>query len=512
MAGDLRALCTAAALGLAALASGCASHSNRILEFRTAWGGGDLDRAEKAIDELLAAESGAPVEVVSNSNALDSSVNPKEGNTYLLLLEKAMTRLARGDAKSSLRLLLAARDELDDHYSATFADYFSAALTDDESRAYSGADYEHILVRVMLAVTDLLVAEGDAYAYALQVGEKQEEIIGSDFGDAATNYYPRRQYQRVAAGAYMQGVVQEANLAPSEAAIAYQRGLGFAGGNVALRDALARARSGKYAANGCGVLHVFYFGGRGPHLEADYRSPEGNAIQLAAIGAAFVGGSVANLGQTAVPVPKVVVTDPVIPPLAIAVDGGPPSSGTSLLLDVNQVAVQQNEANMPGVVARAMVRRAVKGGIGAAIESEGSSTAQLMGFLFTAISTGTERAETRSWVSLPAQIHVARVEVPEGVHRISFGDRNEVPVRVARGADSYAVVIRPNLGLPGSVVVDANSRVDPIVPPAPAAPDPNLPPIPPPAAPDGAKTAPAAPAPAAPAPASGTGPGSGSPR
>ena len=168
---NLRALGMAAALGLAAFASGCASHSSRILEFRTAWGGGDLDRAEKAIDELLASESGASVEVVSQSNGLDSSVNAKEGNTYLLLLEKAMTRLARGDAKSSLRLLLAARDELDDHYSSTFSDYFAAALTDDESRAYSGADYEHLLVRVMLAVTDLLVAEGDAYAYALQVGE-----------------------------------------------------------------------------------------------------------------------------------------------------------------------------------------------------------------------------------------------------------------------------------------------------------------------------------------------------
>jgi len=468
MAGVLRAWGTVAALAVALAATGCRSHSNRILEFRQAWGSGEFGRAEKAIDELIADESGAAAEVVVRSHALAPEVVAKKGNTYLFLLEKAMTRLAHSDAASSVKLLLRARDELDDHYSASFKDYFSAALTDDESRSYSGADYEHILVRVLLAVTDLLVGEGDAYAYALQVGEKQEEIIGSDFGDAKTNYYPRRQYQRVAAGAYVQGVMQEANLAPSEAALAYERGLGYAGSCAALQAALERARSGKYAPDGHGVLHVFYLAGRGPHLEEDHRSPAGQAIQIAAVGAALIGKSTAALGQAAVPVPKVVVTDPVVPPLRVGVDGGAASGSTAMLLDVNQVASQQNEANMPGVLARAVVRRAVKAAVGAAIESEGSNTAKVLGFLFTAISTGTERAETRNWVSLPAQIHVARVEIPEGIRRVSFGERNEVPIRIARGRDTYCVVLRPNLALPGVVVVDTHSRVAE-TPPAPAA-------------------------------------------
>jgi len=228
------------------------------------------------------------------------------------------------------------------------------------------------------------------------------------------------------------------------------------------------------------VLHVFYLGGRGPHLETDHRSPEGNAIQIAAIGAAIIGNSTAALGQAAVPVPKVMVTDPAVPPLAVRVEGQAAAASTYPILDVNQVACQQLEANMPGIVARAVVRRAIKGGIGAAIESEGSNEAQLLGFLFTLFSTGVERAETRNWTTLPAQLQVARLPVPEGEHRVLLGERLEARVKIARGRDTYALVLRPNLGLPGVVVVDVHSRVAAKAPEAAAPPpmSPDLPEIP----------------------------------
>jgi hypothetical protein len=482
----LRAGFVAVVAAGALAATGCASHSSRIASFRQSWAAGDYDGAEQAVDQLLAAETGASPEVVTKTHGLDASVDASSGNAYLLLLEKAMARLAHLDARSCVKALLKARDELDRHYSASFKDYFASTLTDDESMAYAGADYEHILVRVMLAVNDLLVGEGDAYAYALQVGEKQEEIIGSDFGDPSTNYYPRRQYQRVAVGAYVQGILQEANLYPSEAALAYERGLQYAAGNAALKEALERARNGKYAPEGHGVLHVFYLGGRGPHLETDHRSPGGQALQIAAIGAAFVGGSVANLGQAAVPVPKVIVTDPVVPPLSIRVEGQAATASTIPILDVNQVACQQLEANMPGILARAAVRRAVKGTAGAVVENQGGDAGALLGLLFTAVATGVERAETRNWVSLPAQLQVARVTVPEGEHRVVFGERMEARVRIARGRDTYAVVLHPNLGLRGVVVVDVHSRVEE-KPASPAAP---------PAAPAAGKGAETKPAPA----------------
>jgi hypothetical protein len=506
----LRGILGAAALAAAALSSsGCQSHADKIAAYREAWGAGSFEAAENELDNVIASESGASVEVVAKSSALDPAVNAASGNTYLLLLEKAMVRLARGDAPSCVKVLLKARDELDKHYESTFKDFFGSAMGDDESRAFAGADYEHIMVRVLLAVTDLLTGEGDAYAYALQVGEKQEEIINSPLGEEKQKYYPRKMYQRVAVGAYVQGVINESNLYASDARIAYERGLGYAGGSAGrpagmpaveaaqvaaassvaqsatalLRGAMERAAGSRYAPDGCGVLHVFYLGGKGPHLEATTENPTAQAVALAAVGATLVTGKISQLGQAAVKVPKVVVSDWNVPPLPVCADGAAAAASTSTLLDVNLVARQQLDANMPGITARALVRRALKGAVGAGIEAQGSDMAKLFGFLFTAISTGVERAETRNWVSLPAQIQVARVPLGEGQHRVSFGPGMDTNVRVARGRDTYVIVLRPNLMLPGVILVDKFSAVaaPPPPPPAPPAGSPAAAPIPPPA-------------------------------
>ncbi len=335
-----RGILAAAALAAAALGAGCASHASKIAGFREAWGAGNFDGAEQAIDQFIASEAGVALETVEKSKGADDSIKASSGNTFLLLLEKAMTRLAHGDSGSCVRVLLKARDEMDRHYQTSYADYFKSALTDDESMAYAGADYEHIMVRVLLAVTDLLTGTGDAYAYSLQVGEKQEEIIGTSFGDEKNKYQPRKQYQRVAMGSYVQGLINEGNLYASEAALAYEKGLSFEGAKApaagaepvppeqiaaiqsanqssvgVLRTALDRSRGGKYAPDGYGVVHVFYLGGRGPHLEATTQNPTSQAVAMAAVGITFTSGSAAQLGQAPVKVPMAFPwTGPARPP------------------------------------------------------------------------------------------------------------------------------------------------------------------------------------------------------
>ena len=50
-------------------------------------------------------------------------------------------------------------------------------LTDDTHRAYAGEDYEKVLIRAFLALSNLMHDGGDADAYALQVNDKQRQII-----------------------------------------------------------------------------------------------------------------------------------------------------------------------------------------------------------------------------------------------------------------------------------------------------------------------------------------------
>ena len=50
-------------------------------------------------------------------------------------------------------------------------------LTDDTHSAYAGEDYEKVLIRAMLAISNLMSGGDDATAYSLQTDEKQERII-----------------------------------------------------------------------------------------------------------------------------------------------------------------------------------------------------------------------------------------------------------------------------------------------------------------------------------------------
>jgi hypothetical protein len=451
----------AALLLLALAVVGCRTYSDKVAEFRGSYVRGDFEGADTAINHLIAKESGTPVEEVARTDALD--VKAGKGDTYLMLLDKAMTELALGRPEVATELMRRSRDELDAHESKTAKEFFASVLTDDTARSYAGADYELILVRVMLCLSDLLVhssqTEGDAYAYALQVGQKQEQILESPLGEDL-GYKPRQEYRRVGIGAYLQGMILEATGARDGAARAYQRCLDYQPGTRVAEEAVKRTTEGHYAAPGEGVLQVFYLAGPGPCYATGRSPPTDLALRIAQIAAALVTDSYVPLMQTDVPVPVLAVHVPGVAPLEVAAFGR--ATATEPLLDVNQVAGQQLAKMMPLILARAVLRRAVKATITTAgseavkHKNKGSTgDAAELGFaLANLLWTASERADTRSWSSLPAQIQVARLPLPAGVHAVRFGRGMEADVRIAAGRDAYAIVIRPDPGGPGALLLD----------------------------------------------------------
>ncbi len=455
----------AALLLLALAVVGCKSYSDKLAGFRGCYLQGDFAAADQAADRLIAKEAGCDVEAVARSNGLD--VKAGKGDTYLLLLDKAMTQLALGRPEVAVELMRTARDQLDAHESKSVKQYFAAVLTDDTARSYAGADYELILVRVMLCLSDLLVhssqTEGDAYAYALQVGEKQEQIIGSPLGEDI-GYRPREEYRRVGIGAYLQGMILEATGARDGAARAYERCVGYEPGFLLGQEGVRRTTEGYYAPPGEGVLHVFYLGGGGPFYATGTSPPTDFALRLAQLAAAIVADSYVPLMQTDVPVPVLAVHAMGVAPLEVSAYGR--TAASEPILDVNLVAGQQLEKMMPLILARAVVRRAVKAAVttvgSEAVKSKNRNStgdAVELGFaLANLLWTAAERADTRSWSSLPAQIQVARLPLPQGVHAVRLGGGMEAEVRIAAGRDAYAVVVQPDPGRPGAVLVDRLSR------------------------------------------------------
>lgn len=454
--------CAAMVLAVLLLPAGCATYAESMRDFRWAWEEGDFSRAHAGIDQRLADEADLPNAAFASAKSLANSVDSAHGETGLLLLEKSVLLMASGDTQGALELLRIGRDQLDANLCTNFGQYAAAIATDDTMLAYAGADYEHIMVRVMLALCDILSRTGDEYAYTLQIGEKQEALLASDLGEKQ-GYKPREHYRRVAIGAYLQGILLEARHAPDEAKLVYSRMLEYDPGLDIGKEALARVDGGRYAERGNGVLHVFYLGGSGPHLEQGFSPPTDAALQIAAIFAAVSTGSLAPLAQTNVPVPIVAMRDTRIAPLEVRT--GNMLAHTQLLLDVNEVAHEQMEAMMPMIIARALIRRVAKAAVASGMEkagkdmdSDGGTLLQVMAIIGHLFATAAERADTRNWSTLPAQIQTARMEMPAGDHKVELGPDMRTNVHVRAGRESYIVVIQPNAARPGAVLVDRYSR------------------------------------------------------
>jgi hypothetical protein len=319
---------------------------------------GEFSAAEAALDERFADETGISNELLQQPKTLARAEDVADGNGHLLLLEKGMTRLGQGDPDGCIELLRRARDELDRRYATSAVEAVKMTLSDDTARDYAGADYEHVLVRAMLAIADLLSGGQDAFAYAVQIGTKQEEILGSDFGEEQ-GYKPREKYRRIAIGAYLEGVIQEAEHQPGEAARAYQRAKQYGGDSPLLDAAIQRTVFGRFAREGCGVVHVFYLGGRGPHLIEGVDVATDQASKLAGIVIALLRDRGSAFLQAPIKVPVVAVTDRTLAPLAIGGDAIG-NEFTTPLVDVNDVAIEQLDANLPWIQARALVRRGLK--------------------------------------------------------------------------------------------------------------------------------------------------------
>jgi len=84
--------------------------------------------------------------------------------------------------------------------------------------------------------------------------------------------------------------------------------------------------------------------------------------------------------------------------------------------NVDRLARRALEEEMPGIMARAVTRAVVKYQSQKAAQDHND----LAGLLLTLTNLVTERADTRSWTTLPQEIQLARVRLPPGRHQVSI--------------------------------------------------------------------------------------------
>lgn len=435
---------------VAALA-GCATHFDRLEPIRNAFYAGDLPAARTQIVDVS---------------------RKHRGEVDVLQLDQAMIELAAGRAVEAEKLLRAARDRFDHLEQKSLAEDAASLAADDTLRSYAAEDYEKVLIRTMLALSNLMNGGEDAAAYALQINEKQAQIAEALIEKNDVEERLRVEaYKQVALGPYIRAMIaEESPLTLDDAVRARVQVANFAPDFRDAKADLQRAQHETPIPPGHGVLYVFALVGRGPVKE----QVNAEATQAALLVADRIISAVSPRGLpptlAPVPIPKVITTVPVADCVQVSIDGqvvGP----TATIVDVGQMALLQQEARTPEIIGRAVARRvlkkgaiyAVKEGVNAAPWSPESIALNVVGIAWEA----TERADLRCWGLLPDRIQVLRITVPAGEHELrlqtadrrgAFGIPAEKTVRILDGRNTYLLGQFPDSALVGEIVTSADAR------------------------------------------------------
>jgi hypothetical protein len=423
------------------LAGGCVAHASRLHAVRTAFHRGDLAGADRLI-----------------GTAIDAY--PRESD--VLRLDRAMVALADGRPAEAERLLRTVRDTFDHLEQESPAESVWVMASDDDQKAYAGDDHEKVLVRAMLALSNLVQDGDDAEAYSLQVSDKQRQIVAAA-GEDGQRANPKASYRQVALGPYLRGILrEETHRHYDDAARSFAQVVRWQPDFPSAATHVARAARGTHSARGHGVVHVFALVGHGPFKAETVELPSTASLAVAGeIVAASLGPA---LPPTIAPikVPRVIALPGAVGGLAVSA-GDRPAGRTETITDVSQMAVQQQQAVMPQTVGRAVARRTLKkAAIFGAKQGLGLPSGSLPAFAFDVAGVAWEageNADTRCWGLLPDTIQVLRLELPAGTHTLALQpvDRSGRPaghavqrtVTVLDGRNTYVLAQATDAGVLG---------------------------------------------------------------
>lgn len=423
------------------LASGCSTYADRVRRAHTHFYLGELEPAAETLSEYI-----------------DS--HPRDADAASLDL--AMVQLVSGQPDQAERTLRTVRDNLDELEQSDALEMGLSMLTDDQRLAYSGHNYEKVLTRVFLALTNLMNDGQDAEAYTLQVNAKQAEFLEKVEPDEKEQ--AKQIYTPLAVGPYLRGMIRESSFGNyDDATRAYAQVVSWQPDFQAAKLDLQRAQNGVHSQPGHGVLYVFALVNRGPVKEETVEIPTTVAMLLADRILSSVGEYDVPPTLAPIKVPRVVVPPRDIANVSLVIDHQVLGQ-TETICDIADLAKRQEEIEFPHIMARAIARRIVKKAAIYATKDVVEADQPWADLALSAVGVAweaTEAADTRCWALLPREIQVIRVELRAGRHQIELtpsltsGRQSAGPtgeVEIGDGRNTYLLACFPGPRAVGQIL------------------------------------------------------------
>jgi hypothetical protein len=387
------------------------------------------------IDHLLAADRCEKAVEFMESRRQGYGANGE----LLFLLDSAMVHLQCGRFNTAQTFFGEAERTADRLWTESISKNAASLLVNDFMRAYPGEDFERAMIHLMSAIGYIQVGALDD----ARVETRRLDTLLNVYND---KYVEKNVYKEDAFGRYLSGMLNEDDNAPDEAFIDYllaarayedyQRNYGTPRPDALTEDL---ERLGRAVGRQEDVAELLGVDGDSSESRPANLEEAGKIVYIQFSGDApekiqdtlFIP---TRRGPIALAFPRMVVRPPACSGGRLTLRSGEVSANleTELVEDVNRIAVKNLQDRKSRVVARTLVRAAVKRIAIEGVAGQGESQSRdAIRAILNVANLFMERADTRSWQTLPGEIHMARGYLPPGQYSAELRRCGGEPVPMA---------------------------------------------------------------------------------
>lgn len=387
-----QALKVALLLCASALVQSCASYGSHAISMR---------------DGLLTGRAEASLAIAEEKD--------KDQKEVISSLDKGMLRRITNDYSGSNQILEVAKQEIEALHGISITENLASITINETMRGYEGDSYEQLLLHAYMAMNYIQLGQIDgARVEMLQANVKMMEWGEEPEEDAFLRYLEGMIYESL-------GELDSALISYRKAYIVYKEkgGNQYPSAPQALKKDLLRL----LAWQGLWSEYNSYKKELGM---TDYK-PAKSSDRFGELIVILNNGLAPVRSEAAIPIFSTEVQQNLR--VAFPVYNHPKQNLFTPEINVNQkrysmetvedvdaLARYSLEQAMPGIMARATARAVVKYNTQHTAQESGS----IAGLLMTITNLVTERADTRSWTTLPQEIQLKRILLPVGEHQLQI--------------------------------------------------------------------------------------------
>ncbi|HEX6930167.1 MAG TPA: hypothetical protein VF267_13000 [Gammaproteobacteria bacterium] len=362
----------------------------------------------------LALRQGRPADALATLEQLDGGSR----NQVLYYINKGMLLRMNGDIAGSIAAFEAAKPLMTFQEATSISETAGQLALVESASSYQPRAFERLQLHVLQALNHLQAGHwDDARVEALQIDLLLRRLHDGEAPDGADAF-----------ARYLSGIIFEGMQEYDEALIAYRKALEAydRNGTVAgVPDDLEQRLLLLTYRLGLGDEHAKYlerFGdAQGARAKALAETAGGELILVATSGLVARRYEVSSVQQDFTTGKFYRISLPALRRRAgsarrfVLMEGDREIGRSQAVENLSVAAARALEDELPGLIARAIARNVIKN----RLANEAGEESAGMEFLINFASVMLENADVRSWSTLPDTIHLLRVPLPEGTHRLA---------------------------------------------------------------------------------------------